>query len=59
MIETAIYVAFCALTGLFGSHRRMGFIGTFLLTLLTTPLVMIPVLVLTSPSRRLRQGRGA
>ena len=59
MIETEIYVAFGALTGLFGSHRRMGFIGTFLLTLLTTPLVMIPVLVLTSPSRRLRQGRGA
>ncbi len=52
MIELLIYVIFCALTGLFGIHRRMGFTGTFLLTLATTPLIMIPVLILTSRSRR-------
>jgi hypothetical protein len=28
----------------------MGFIGTFLLTLVTTPLVMLPLLLLTGPS---------
>lgn len=52
MIEVVIYIIFCALTALFGSHRRMGFIGTFVLTLLTTPLIMIPVLVLTGQSSK-------
>jgi hypothetical protein len=52
MVELVIYVALCAVTGLFGMERRMGFIGTFLLTLLTTPLIMIPVLLLTGRSAR-------
>jgi hypothetical protein len=30
----------------------MGFFGTFLLAVLVTPLVMLPVLLLTGPSRR-------
>ncbi len=54
MVELVIYVAFCAVTGLFGMDRRMGFIGTFLLTLFTTPLIMIPVLLLTGRSARAR-----
>jgi hypothetical protein len=51
MLELVIYITLCVLTGLCGTHRRMGFIGTFLLTLVTTPLVMLPVLLLTGPSR--------
>jgi len=31
------YILVCLLTGFAGSHRRMGFWGTFLLALVTTP----------------------
>jgi hypothetical protein len=30
----------------------MGFFGTFFLALITTPFVVLPVLLLTGPSRR-------
>ena len=30
----------------------MGFVGTFILAIITTPLVVLPVLLLTGPSRR-------
>jgi hypothetical protein len=52
MVEAIVYIIFCVLTGICGSERRMGFIGTFLLALATTPLVVLPVLLLTGPSRR-------
>jgi hypothetical protein len=52
MVETTLYVVFCILTGLCGVNRRMGFFGTFVLALITTPLVVLPVLLLTGPSRR-------
>jgi hypothetical protein len=52
MVEATIYVVFCILTGLCGINRRMGFFGTFLIALITTPLVVLPVLLLTGPSRR-------
>jgi hypothetical protein len=50
-LAVVIYVVFCALTGLCGSKRRLGFIGTFILSLLLTPLVVLPVLMLTGPSK--------
>jgi hypothetical protein len=59
MIEAAIYIVFCLLTGLCGIDRRMGFFGTFLLALATTPLVVLPVLLLTGPSRRAESRRGS
>jgi len=59
MIEAAIYIVFCLLTGLCGIDRRMGFFGTFLLALVTTPLVVLPVLLLTGPSRRAESRRGS
>ena len=52
MVEITLYVVFCILTGLCGVNRRMGFLGTFVLALITTPLVVLPVLLLTGPSRR-------
>jgi hypothetical protein len=52
MVEVTLYVVFCFLTGLCGINRRMGFFGTFVLALVTTPLVVLPVLLLTGPSRR-------
>lgn len=61
MVEAIAYVMVCVLTGLCGSQRRMGFFGTFLIALITTPLVVLPVLLLTGPSRRVewrrREGR--
>jgi len=52
MLEAIVYLVFCALTGLCGIDRRMGFFGTFLLALIITPFVVLPVLLLTGPSRR-------
>jgi hypothetical protein len=57
MVEAAIYVVFCILTGLCGINRRMGFFGTFVIALVTTPLVVLPVLLLTGPSRRVEWHR--
>jgi len=52
MLESIVYIVFCVLTGLCGIERRMGFFGTFLLAVVTTPLLVLPVLVTTGPSRR-------
>jgi hypothetical protein len=46
------YIVACLFTGFCGAHRRMGFWGTFFLALFTTPLIVLPVLFLTGPSRR-------
>jgi hypothetical protein len=46
------YVVACLFTGYCGAHRRMGFWGTFFLALFTTPLIVLPVLFITGPSRR-------
>jgi len=51
MIEVIAYITFCVLTGLCGAHRRMGFLGTFLVALVITPLLVLPILLLTGPSR--------
>jgi hypothetical protein len=52
MLEISAYVVFCLLAGLCGSQRRMGFFGTFILSLLFTPVVVLVVLLLTGPSSR-------
>jgi hypothetical protein len=57
MLEPIIYIVLCVFTGFCGSHRRMGVFGTFLLALVLTPLVMLPVLLLTGPSRRIEWRR--
>ena len=59
MLEASVYIVFCVLTGLCGIDRRLGFLGTFLLALATTPLVVLPVLLLTGPSRRVEWRRRA
>jgi hypothetical protein len=45
------YITVCLLTGFCGTHRRMGYWGTFFLALFVTPLVVLPVLFITGPSR--------
>jgi uncharacterized membrane protein len=46
-----LYLTFCVLVGLCGSHRRMGFIGTFIISFFFTPVVVIIILLLTGGSR--------
>ena len=51
-IGLILYIVFCVLVGLCGSQRRMGFIGTFVISLVLTPVVVLIVLLLTGPSER-------
>jgi len=51
MLEASIYLMFCLLTGLCGIHRRMGFFGTFLFSLVVTPVAVLLVLLLTGPKQ--------
>ena len=55
----AAYLAFCFLVGLCGSQRRMGFIGTFVLSLVITPLLALLLLMITGPSRHAEVARRA
>ena len=55
-LAVIIYLVFCLLAGLCGIHRRMGFFGTFLISLVVTPVVVLLVLVLTAPSHRVERG---
>ena len=50
MLEAVIYIVFCVLTGLLGIDRRMGFFGTFLIAIVTTPFIVLPILLITAPS---------
>jgi hypothetical protein len=50
-IGIMIYLVFCLLTALCGSQRRIGFLGTFILSFFFTPVVMLIVLLLTGPPR--------
>jgi len=52
VVAVILYVAFCLLAGVCGSQRRMGFFGTFLISLVVTPVVVLLVLILTAPSHR-------
>jgi len=46
-----VYVLFCLLVGLCGTQRRLGFLGTFILSILVTPVAMLILLMLTAPSQ--------
>jgi hypothetical protein len=52
-----VYLIFSVLVGLCGSQRRMGFTGTFLLSLAITPILALLVLLVTGPSRRVQLER--
>jgi uncharacterized membrane protein len=54
-IAIVLYVVFCLLAGICGTYRRMGFFGTFLLSLVITPVVMLLVLILTAPLQRVER----
>jgi hypothetical protein len=52
-----VYLIFSVLVGLCGTQRRMGFTGTFLLSLVITPVLALLVLLVTGPSRRVQLER--
>jgi hypothetical protein len=52
-----VYLIFSVLVGLCGSQRRMGFTGTFLLSLAITPILALLILLVTGPSRRVQLER--
>lgn len=54
-----VYLIFSILVGLCGSQRRMGFTGTFLLSLVITPVLALVVILITGPSRRAENARRA
>jgi hypothetical protein len=56
-IAVIVYVVFCLLTALCGIQRRLGFWGTFIISLLITPVVMLLVLLLTAPTERAESQR--
>ena len=45
------YLVFCLLVGFCGKYRRMGFFGTFAISFVITPVLMLLVLVLTAQSQ--------
>jgi uncharacterized membrane protein len=45
-----VYILCCLITGYFGRYRRMGFFGTFMISLVITPLLMLILLALFGPS---------
>jgi hypothetical protein len=48
------YFVFCILVAICGSQRRVGFLGTFFLSMFFTPVLALIVLLITGPSRRAR-----
>jgi len=56
-IALIVYVVFCILVGMCGSQRRIGFIGTFIVSLIVTPVLVLIVLLLTGPSSRIARHR--
>jgi ABC-type multidrug transport system permease subunit len=51
------YLVFSILVGLCGSQRRLGFTGTFLLSLVITPILALVIILVTGPSRRVQLER--
>jgi hypothetical protein len=51
MLELILYVVVCALTAIGGIDRRGGFFLTFFLALLFSPLIVLPVLLISLPLR--------
>ena len=51
MLQLILYVVVCALTGIGGIGRRGGYFMTFLLALAFSPIIVLPILLISSPFR--------
>jgi hypothetical protein len=56
-ILVAIYIMACLLLAPLGRNRRMGVMGTFLISLLITPILMLLVLAMTGPAPQIEWRR--
>jgi len=41
-----VYIVLCALVGILGHHRSVGFVGFFLIAFVFTPLIALVILML-------------
>jgi len=55
LVLVLLYLFLCGLTALLGADRRMGFLGTFALAILITPLLVLPLIFITGPSRHIER----
>jgi hypothetical protein len=55
MPQLMLYMTFCALTAIGGIDRRGGFFTFFFLALVLTPLIVLPVLLISAPLREIRR----
>lgn len=55
MLELILYVVVCALTAIGGIDRRGGYFMTFCLALVLSPMIVLPVLLISSPFRGARR----
>ncbi len=53
----AIYIVLCIPVAIVGTGSRLGFFGTFLFSLLLTPLLMIFLLIMLTPRKRAKAPR--
>ncbi len=52
-IAIAIYLVLCLIAGLFGMRRVIGFWGTLFLSVMLTPLVMLVMLLMLAPKKKI------
>jgi hypothetical protein len=53
-ILAAIYIVICIPVAFVGSGTRLGFLGTFIFSLLLTPSIMLFLLIMLMPGKRHR-----
>jgi hypothetical protein len=51
-IAIAIYAVLCVIAGLFGMRRVIGFWGTLFLSVMLTPLIMLVMLLMLAPKKK-------
>jgi hypothetical protein len=56
-VLVAIYFVLCLIAALFGVRRLIGFWGTLFLSIMLTPLVMLIMLLLTAPKKKIATAR--
>ncbi len=56
-IAIAIYLVLCLVAGLFGMRRVIGFWGTLFLSVMLTPLIMLIMLLMLAPKKKVVASR--
>jgi fumarate reductase subunit C len=56
-IAIAIYFVLCLIAGVFGMRRVIGFWGTLFLSVMLTPLIMLVMLLMLAPKKKMAVAR--